>query len=174
MAQPSPQLYYEVLHGLLLDLFGHDWHLGYWLNADNPAEAAARLNEIMLARLPLEEGMTVLDLGCGVGGPACFIAEKTHCQVIGLSNSPLGLAEAERYAKERGVQDLVRFHLGEATRMPFDDNSFDALWSCEAIHNVEGKEPLAREIARGAQTRWDRHSGRLILAMGARPEGSGS
>src|SRR5438876_1214159 len=81
MTQPSPQVYYEVLTTLLLDLFGHDWHLGYWLNAANPAEAAQRLNEIMVNRLPVKEGMTVLDIGCGVGGPACFIAEKTRCHV---------------------------------------------------------------------------------------------
>lgn len=148
MTQPSPQVYYEVLSTLLLDLFGHDWHLGYWLNAANPAEAAQRLNEIMVSRLPVKEGMTVLDVGCGVGGPACFIAEKTRCHVTGLSNSPLGLAEAERFARQRGVEDLVSFRPGEAAEMPFADNSFDAVWSCEALHNLEDKGAMARELAR--------------------------
>ncbi|MBI4473552.1 MAG: methyltransferase domain-containing protein [Acidobacteria bacterium] len=148
MAQPSPQIYYEVLHGLLLDLFGHDWHLGYWLNATSPAEAAERLNEVMLNRLPVKEGMSVLDVGCGVGGPACFIAEKTRCQVVGVSNSRLGLAEAERFVRERGLQNLVTFQFAEALEMPFPDESFDAVWSCEALHNFEDKRPFAREVAR--------------------------
>jgi ubiquinone/menaquinone biosynthesis C-methylase UbiE len=148
VSQPSPAQYYEVLHELLLELFGHDWHLGYWVNASTPADAARRLNEVMANRLAATAGMTVLDIGCGVGGPACDIAETTGARVVGVSNSRVGLAEAERYARQRGVENLLRFEFAAAPELPFPDGTFDAVWSSEAIHNLEDPAPLAREMAR--------------------------
>jgi ubiquinone/menaquinone biosynthesis C-methylase UbiE len=144
----DPQLYYETLTRLLHELFGHDWHLGYWVNASTPAEAAERLNEVMVARLPKKSGMQVLDIGCGIGGPACFIAERTDAHVIGVTNSRSGAAEAEGLARDRGLHDRVRFQVAEAADLPFDDASFDAIWSSEAIHNLENKVPAIRELAR--------------------------
>ena len=35
MSQVSPENYYDALRNLLCELFGHDWHLGYWLNASS-------------------------------------------------------------------------------------------------------------------------------------------
>jgi 27-O-demethylrifamycin SV methyltransferase len=148
MPQPSPQAYYEALNQLLLEMFGHDWHLGYWLNASTYEEAAQRLNELMAGRLDASAGMTVLDVGCGVGGPACNLSVATGARVVGLSNSAAGVAEAERYTRERGLSEWVSYRLGEATAMPFPDASFDAVYSCEAIHNVEDPGPLAHELAR--------------------------
>lgn len=148
MSQVSPEAYYDALKALLCELFGHDWHLGYWLNATSIAESAQRLNEIMTARLAIEPGTRVLDVGCGVGGPACFIAAQTGALVVGVSNSRPGLEEAERFAKSRGIDDRVSFRFGEAQQLPFPDASFDAVWSCEAIHNVADKTPVVRELAR--------------------------
>jgi cyclopropane fatty-acyl-phospholipid synthase-like methyltransferase len=144
----SPQTYYDVLTRLLCDLFGHDWHLGYWLNAQTPAEAAQRLNEVMAGRLPRKPGMRVLDVGCGVGGPACFIAEQTGGHVTGVTNSPPGIAEGERFVRERGLEARVTFRIAEASALPFEDASFDAVWSCEALHNLADKTPAVREMAR--------------------------
>jgi ubiquinone/menaquinone biosynthesis C-methylase UbiE len=148
MTQVSPEAYYDALRSLLCELFGHDWHLGYWLNASTIAEAGERLNEVMAARLPATPGMTVVDIGCGVGGGACFLASRHGSRVVGVSNSRPGLEEAARFAKARGVDHLVTFEYGEAQQLPFLSASFDAVWSCEAIHNVVDKTPVVREIAR--------------------------
>jgi ubiquinone/menaquinone biosynthesis C-methylase UbiE len=148
MTNVSPEAYYDVLRNLLCELFGHDWHLGYWLNASTIAEAGERLNEIMAARLPAGSGLSVLDVGCGVGGGACFIASRYGHHVVGASNSRPGLEEASRFAQARGVDRLVRFEFGEMQQLPFPSASFDAVWSCEAIHNVADKTPVVREIAR--------------------------
>lgn len=148
MTDVSPEAYYDALRNLLCELFGHDWHLGYWLNASTIAEASERLNEVMAARLLATPAMTVVDIGCGVGGGACFIASRHGSRVVGVSNSRPGLEEAARFAKARGVDHLVSFEYGEAQQLPFPDASFDAVWSCEAIHNVADKTAVVREIAR--------------------------
>jgi 27-O-demethylrifamycin SV methyltransferase len=144
----NPQVYYDVLTKLLCDLFGHDWHLGCWLNATTPAQAAQRLNEVMARRLPYKPGMLILDVGCGVGGPACFIAGQTDGNVIGVTNSKSGIAVGERFVQSRGLESRVTFKIGEASALPFEDASFDVVWSCEALHNIEDKAPAVREIAR--------------------------
>jgi ubiquinone/menaquinone biosynthesis C-methylase UbiE len=148
MSQVSPEAYYDALRNLLCELFGHDWHLGYWLNASTIVEAGERLNEVMAARLRAAPGMTVVDIGCGVGGGACFLASRYGSRVVGVSNSRPGLEEASRFARTRGVDHLVTFEYGEMQQLPFPEASFDAVWSCEAIHNVADKAPVVREIAR--------------------------
>jgi ubiquinone/menaquinone biosynthesis C-methylase UbiE len=148
MSNVSPEAFYNALTVVLCELFGHDWHLGYWLNADTMELAGERLNAVMAARLPAGAGLEILDVGCGVGGPACFIARQTGSRVTGVSNSPAGLEEANRFVRTQGVDSLVTFRFGEFQQLPFNDASFDAVWSCEAIHNLVDKTASVREMAR--------------------------
>lgn len=149
MAGPfDPQNYYNTLTQLYSSLFGRNWHLGYWLNAATFGEAGERLNTAMIDRLRVGSTDTVVDVGCGVGGPACDIAAATGAAVVGISNSAKGIENATAYAAERGLADRVRFEVGDALELPFKDASVDAVFSCEAVHNVVEKAPLARELAR--------------------------
>jgi SAM-dependent methyltransferase len=166
----NPQTYYDALTAVLCDLFGHDWHLGYWLNAQTPGEAAERLNEVMAGRLPNAPDMLVLDIGCGVGGPACFIAERTGSRVIGITNSHAGMAEAERFAHERGLRERIDFRYAEAQQLPFENDAFDAVWSCEAMHNFADKAPVVRELARVLRPGGTAVLGDLFLTGGAPDE----
>jgi O-methyltransferase StaMB len=159
MAGPfDPQNYYNTLTQLYSSLFGRNWHLGYWLNASTFADAGERLNTAMIDRLRVAENDTVADVGCGVGGPACDIAAATGATVIGISNSAKGIENATAYAAERGLANRVRFEVGEALELPLKDVSVDAVFSCEAVHNVIEKAPLARELARVLK-----RGGRLVV-----------
>ena len=162
--------YYQSLTPLYCKLFGHEWHLGYWLNASTLPEAAARLTQLMASRLSVSEGMTVLDLGCGVGGPACYLAETFGCRVVGLSNSQSGLVEAQRWTAEKHVGHLVSFLLADALELPFPDDNFDAIWSCEAVHNIENAERLAEEVARVLKRAGTFVMGDIFLLRGAAEE----
>ena len=144
----KPQDYYESLTHLYCKLVGREWHLGYWLNASTLSEAVAKLTELMASRVPLGEDMTVLDLGCGVGGAACYLAKTSGCHVVGVSNSRSGLAEAERWVREEKLEHLVSFRFADAVELPFRDGQFDAVWSCEALHNFDDQGGSARELAR--------------------------
>ena len=146
---PAPEQYYDALTDVYLRLFGHDWHLGYWVDAADLAQAATRLNEVMLRRLPQAPGMSILDVGCGAGGGSVFIAERRDCSVTGISNSRSGLDEAARYANAHKVADRVRFEWADAAvALPFPDASFDAIWAAEAIHNITDMNALSAELAR--------------------------
>ena len=61
----------------------------------------------------------VLDLGCGIGGPARYLAATFGCKVIGIDLRP-GFIEAATYLTERcELSDLVKFQIGDALHLPF-------------------------------------------------------
>ncbi|MBU6439829.1 MAG: methyltransferase domain-containing protein [Betaproteobacteria bacterium] len=90
----------------------------------------------------------VLDLGCGIGGPARLIADSRGCRVTGLDLSE-GFVEAARYLSLRtGQQERVQFHCGSALAMDFADASFDVVLLQHVAMNIADRERLYREIRR--------------------------
>lgn len=59
--------------------------------------------------LKLQRGMKVLDVGCGVGGPAREIANFTGCYVVGLNNNGYQIDRARGHAERAGLSDQVSF-----------------------------------------------------------------
>lgn len=57
--------------------------------------------------------MTVLDVGCGVGGPAREIAKFTGCNVVGLNNNDYQIDRATAYAEKEGLADQLKFVKGD-------------------------------------------------------------
>lgn len=99
-------------------------------------------------RAGLDEKMRVLDLGSGVGGPARTLAETFGCQVIGLDLAEV-FVEASRVLSARvGLSDSVSFHQGDVLDMPFDDETFDAVFMIHLNMNVEDKTAMFSEIRR--------------------------
>ena len=104
--------------------------------------------EELLAAAGFEAGMTVLDVGCGIGGPARFLAEQAGCKVVGIDLTPSFCTAAERLTEAVGLAEQVSFRQGDATAMPFGDASFDGAWMLHAAMNIPDKTALYAEIAR--------------------------
>ena len=66
-------------------------------------QAMARHEHYMAHRLQLTSDMTVLDVGCGIGGPAKEIATFAGCKVVGLNNNDYQLAKGRGIAKAEGI-----------------------------------------------------------------------
>lgn len=96
----------------------------------------------------LEEGMHVLDVGSGVGGPARTLAGEFGCRVTGLDLTEAFCRAAEMLTDRVGLGDSVTFHQGSALDMPFEDRSFDVAWLQHVSMNIEDKGQLFREIWR--------------------------
>ncbi|WP_254536561.1 methyltransferase domain-containing protein [Halomarina litorea] len=77
----------------------------------------------------VEAGDRVLDVGCGTGFATEGLLEVTE-DLYGLDQSPHQLEKAYEKFGKRGP---VQFHLGDAERLPFADDSFDAVWSSGSI-----------------------------------------
>jgi len=93
-------------------------------------------------------GMSVLDVGSGVGGPARFLAATYGCAVTGVDLSE-PFVEAARYLTERtGQGGQVSFECASAQKLPFDDGRFDAAFLQHVAMNIADRTQLYREIRR--------------------------
>jgi len=96
----------------------------------------------------LRPGMKVLDLGCGIGGPARTLAAEFGCEVTGLDLVEEYCHTARMLTAQVGLSNKVTFRNGDATDMPFDDGSFDVIWLQHMLMNIEDKSRLFEEAGR--------------------------
>jgi SAM-dependent methyltransferase len=81
----------------------------------------------------------ILDLGCGIGGSTRRLAHETGCRVTGIDLSDEYIDVAQRLTQLLGMQERVKFHACSALELPFDDDSFDGIWSLQMNMNIEDK-----------------------------------
>jgi MPBQ/MSBQ methyltransferase len=102
-----------------------------------------------LARLAeVRESHQVLDLGSGIGGPSRHLASTLGCRVNGLDLTDEYCQVATMLAVSTGLSHLVTYRHGNALAAPFEDQSFDIVWTQHAAMNIEDKSGLYREISR--------------------------
>jgi len=99
-------------------------------------------------RLELGADDHVLDVGSGVGGPAVYLAHKTGCSVTGIDVSDVGVETARGLARRHGLEARVRFVLGDAMEMPFEDGTFTKAVSINVMNVFSDKVGLFREVRR--------------------------
>lgn len=96
----------------------------------------------------LTEGINLLDVGCGIGGPARTLAAEFGCRVTGLDLTEEFCRAAHMLTERVGLGNKVEFVQGSALELPFDKASFDVVWTQHAAMNIDDKELLYSEIHR--------------------------
>jgi phosphoethanolamine N-methyltransferase len=94
------------------------------------------------------EGRRVLDIGCGLGGPACILAEKYAAHVVGTDLEAPLIERARRRAAAFGVADRTRFEVVHAGPLGFEDESFDLVMSSGGLTQIADKLGIFRECLR--------------------------
>lgn len=95
----------------------------------------------------LSPGMHLLDVGCGVGGPARFFAEQGS-QVTGLDLTEEFVQVAESLTRMLNLEAKAQFRQGSALEMPFSSGTFDGAYMIHVGMNIEDKAGVFREVAR--------------------------
>lgn len=109
----------------------------------------------------------VLDVGCGVGGPARTLAAEFDCIVAGIDLVEEYCHAAELFTELVGMSDSVKFQEANALDLPFADGRFDVIWFEHTLMNIEDKEQAFEEAGRVLGP-----GGRLALyEIGAGPGG---
>lgn len=90
----------------------------------------------------------VLDVCCGLGGPARWIAHQIGCAVTGLDLTQSRIDSARRLATRVSLDHLVSFVQGDATAMPLPDAQFDRVYGQEAWVHIPDKDALLSECHR--------------------------
>jgi sarcosine/dimethylglycine N-methyltransferase len=99
-------------------------------------------------RVSLQPGLRALDVGCGLGGSARYLASEHGCHVTGIDLTKEYIEAAGALADLVGLKNRVKFRQSSALSMPFEDNSFDLAWTEHVQMNIADKRAFYGEIAR--------------------------
>lgn len=101
-----------------------------------------------LGQLGLGEQQHVLDIGCGLGGAARYVADHYENRVTGIDLTAEYVDTGNALCAWLGLDTAVELHQGSALAMPFADQCFDGAWMMHVAMNVGDKAALFAEIAR--------------------------
>jgi SAM-dependent methyltransferase len=106
-----------------------------------------REKEAVLSALEPLEGKRVLEIACGTGRFSAMLA-SADADVTGLDISEAMLVQGREKARRSGVDDHLEFIRGDASRLPFPDDHFDAVLAMRFFHLIPNPERYLREIRR--------------------------
>ena len=146
----TTQAYYDgPADEIYRTIWGDNLHLGVPCGDDCPhPEAMEHTNAIMAKAVSLAPQSRVLDLGCGYGSTARYLAANYGCHVTGTNISEKELELARTRAQEAGLDRLLSFEYGDFHRLPYPDDSYDVVWSQEAFLHAADKNAVLSECRR--------------------------
>lgn len=96
----------------------------------------------------LVPGLRVLDVGCGIGGSARYLAGEQGCRVVGIDLTAEYIDAAKILAGLVGLERAVEFRQGDALDLPFPDAAFDVVWTEHVQMNIADKKGFYGAMAR--------------------------
>jgi sterol 24-C-methyltransferase len=152
----SRKSHYESLislyYNLVTDFYEYGWGESFHFAPRHSLEAfeqsIARAEHYLALRLGLKPGMTVLDLGAGVGGPMREIARFAGCKIIGVNISKYQITRGSKHNDHYGLDGLCSFIEADFHHLPFENESIDAVYAIEATIHSPDKVKLFSEINR--------------------------
>ena len=139
--------HYDQLSSLYRVFWGEHLHHGYWDKQQSAARAQVRLMERLAEIAEVPRDAVILDIGCGLGGSALWLAEKFGADVTGLTISPVQKRMATKKAKTRGLSDRVRFELTDANEWQPEPESVDLVWIMESSEHFRDKKGFFERCA---------------------------
>jgi len=151
--------HYDNVTDAWMLVMGDNLHYGYFEDGDTDLrEATDALIENLASLAKIDKNMSVLDVGCGIGGPAFYLHEKFGCDIRGISTSARGIEIAERKCREKGYSEKIKFYIRDALDNGFAEESFDIVWVMESSHLMRDKQKLFEETYRVLK-----RNGRVVL-----------
>ena len=98
--------------------------------------------------LPIEAGQHLVDIGCGIGGPARYLANRFDCKVDGLDITAPFVEAGNQLSKLVGMQDQVRIAHGDGQELPYADETFDGGYAQHVTMNVPDRTTFFAEAFR--------------------------
>jgi len=90
----------------------------------------------------------LLDIGCGLGGPGRFLADRFGCTVVGTDLLEKRIAIAKALTQKTGLDERISYRQADATDLPFRAGIFAQVWMLDVSMHVRDKRALFGEIAR--------------------------
>lgn len=136
--------YYDLATDFYEFGWGESFHFAPRFRGETLRESIVRHEHHLAVRLGLKPGMKVLDIGCGVGGPMREIARVSGANIVGLNNNSYQIGRAQKHNEKAGLAHLCSMQEGDFNKMPFEANTFDAIYTIEACcHAADWRGPYA-------------------------------
>lgn len=130
-----------ILEQVRRETFGEDIGQNSWITTDEYLR--------FFGWLELKPTSNVLEVGCGSGGPALFMARTIGCRIRGIDNNENGIATANKMAEEQGLDSRVGFQLADAAQpLPFESELLDSILCVDAINHLPDRSRVFAELHR--------------------------
>ncbi|KAK3025715.1 hypothetical protein RJ639_040928 [Escallonia herrerae] len=140
--------YYDLVTSFYEYGWGESFHMAPRWKGESTRESIKRHEHFIALHLGLKPGDKVLDVGCGIGGPLREISQFSSTFVTGLNNNEYQISRGKTLNKEAGVENTCDFVKADFMKIPFPDNSFDAVYAIEATCHAPDVVGCYKEIYR--------------------------
>ena len=131
----------DIYRQVRMETYGEDFGQTSWVTTEESREIPQLLD--------LKPNSSALEVGCGSGAYALYLAETVGCRLVGLDVNAPGVHNANQLAAARGLAAQVHFEQCDASKnLPFDDNTFDAVFSNDVLCHLPGRPRVLCEMFR--------------------------
>ncbi len=149
IVEKTKEYYDGAADEIYRDIWGENVHIGKFENADESLpDAMARSNREVAERAGVSADDYILDVGCGYGALARYLAKAYGCRVLATNISERELDWGRELTQEEGLDHLVKFQWADFHALPYEDGMFDQYWSQEAFLHAADKTKVLKEAHR--------------------------
>lgn len=149
--ETDAQVYYDKQDELYKQCWASDGttHWGFFEDetSDDLQEAGWSWSRKILSTSEIDANSRILEIGCGNGAVAVWLAQQTGCPVVGLDISSVRIDNARKLAANHPDAN-VTFVCGTITELPFEDGEFTHVWGQGVLYHVPDLDKALSEVAR--------------------------
>ena len=141
--------YYDLCSGFMVWGWGESLHFAPLTPQESLEESKVRHQRLMISKLEMQQGMAVVDVGCGIGGPMRRVVREADVRVVGININTIQLEKAKRLNAEAGLDHMVDYEACSFMDMSaIEDDTFDRGYAIESTCHAPDKQRAFAEIFR--------------------------
>ena len=141
--------YYDLCSEFMVWGWGESLHFAPLTPQESLEDSKVRHQRLMIAKLQLQPDMTVVDVGCGIGGPMRRVVREAGVRVVGININKFQLEKAKRLNAEAGIDRMVDYEACSFMDMgAIKDDTFDRGYAIESTCHAPDKQRAFAEIFR--------------------------
>jgi len=99
-------------------------------------------------RMPISKNQKIIDIGCGLGGPARYYAKEFKCFITGIDITPSFIEIGNEFNKLTSMSDNIKLLVGNGEILDFKNETFDGAYSQHVTMNISNREKFFSEAFR--------------------------
>lgn len=140
--------YYNIVTDFYEYGWGQSFHFAQRLPNETFQDSLVRHEQYLADKVGIKAHHNVIDVGCGVGGPARNIHKHTKANITGVTINEYQVQRATNHTRALNMHDRVFFRRMDFTKLEFADNTFDRAYSIEATCHATNLADVYKDVAR--------------------------